>query len=261
MPRSPSASFPALPRWLTVLGSLAIGIHLFAVGVAVLAAPSGPWPGMEGPTMLGPPQFAQSLLTGKVDPATGKVEPQSPVSIGSYLRWIRMPHHYRYSTNRPGGPDVYFEARLKDANGQPVATLKFPDPDANFWVRHRQTILAHALGDDQPVAPPQSEVIAAPAQEVRKVTIWDGGDGPSRTMTLKAVPEHLIPRDRPVVRPSEWSVLLTRSYARYLCQAHGAASVEILRHHREAIPPTVLFMEPPAGTFDELVANFGEYTK
>ena len=31
MPRSPSASPPVLPRWLTVLGSLAIAGHLFDI--------------------------------------------------------------------------------------------------------------------------------------------------------------------------------------------------------------------------------------
>jgi hypothetical protein len=252
MPRSPSAPLPALPRWLTVLGSLAIAGHLFAVGVTVLAAQSGPWPTMEGPSPGAPPQFAYSLSTGKI---------AGDFSISTYLKWVHMPHHYHFSTNRPERPGAWFEAHLKDADGQPLATLKFPEADANFWVRQRQEILAQALANDEGVAPPQSEVIAAPAQERRKVTIWDMADGPGRALKLKPVEEHLIPRDRPVMRPSDWSLLLARSYGRYLCRSHGAASVELVRHTQQPIPPAILFMEPQAGAFDELVANFGEYSK
>jgi hypothetical protein len=209
-----------------------------------------------------PPQFAQTLLTGNnIDPATGRLKSQNDLNLLSYLRLIRMPHHYRFSTNRPELPGAYFEARLKDEAGQPIATLKFPDADANFWVRQRQDILAHSLASDEPVEPPQSEIIAAPAQETRKVTIWEPADTAGRVLKLKTVPEHLVPRDRPVARPSEWSLLMAKAYARYLCRAHGAATVEIVRHTQDAIPPSVLFIEPQAGAFDDLVANFGEYSK
>jgi hypothetical protein len=262
MPRAPSTSIPALPRWLIILGSLAIVFHFFAVGVVVLAAPSGPWPSMEGPSMAGPPQFAQTLLTrNNFDPATRKIKPEKDPNLLGYLRLVRMPHHYHFSTNRPEQPGAYIEARLKDEAGQPITTLKFPDPNANFWVQHRQDILARALANDEPVQPPQSEIIAAPAQETRKVTIWEPAEGGGRSLKLKTVPEHLVPRDRPVERPAEWAVLLAQSYARYLCRSHGAASVEIIRHTQFPIPPSVLFMEPQAGAFDELASNFGEYSK
>jgi hypothetical protein len=82
--------------------------------------------------------------------------------------------------------------------------------------------------------------------------------GPHR-LRLKSVPQHLAPRDRSVFRPSEWSLLLARSYARHLCRAHGAASAEIVRHTREAIPPAVLFFDDaPPEAFEELVSTFGE---
>jgi hypothetical protein len=66
-------------------------------------------------------------------------------------------------------------------------------------------------------------------------------------------------RGSPVFRPSEWSLVLARSYARHLCRTHGAASAEIIRHTRDPIYPVVLFeREPAADAFQDLVASFGE---
>src|SRR5262249_51306775 len=139
---------------------------------------------------------------------------------------------------------------------------KIPDPEANFWVRHRQSLLAQALADDEPVPPPQGEKVAAPGQQTRTVEIWDEVEKGVPRLAIKKVPEHLIPRDRPVFRPSEWSLILAQSYARYLCRTHGADKAEIIRHTQEAIPPGVLFgPEPPPGAFPVLTSNFGEYPK
>jgi hypothetical protein len=213
-----------VPRWLVVVGSSAIVLHLLAVAVNVLAAPSGPWPSMEGSSMAPPPQFAYGL--GTLGPS-------------SYLRTVKLTHNAHFASDRTWGPGVRLEIRLKDDNGQEVATVTVPDPQANPWARHRQSLLAQALGDDQPAAPPQSEVLAAPNREVPTVPIWDMSD--NNKQALKVTPQHEIPRDRPVSRPSEWSLLVARSYARHLCRAHGAASAEIVRVHKDAIPPFVLF--------------------
>jgi hypothetical protein len=230
-----------LSQGLVVLGSLAIAFHLLAVTLGVLAAPSGPWPAMDGVNLATPPQFAFS--------AHALVRP--------YLQLVKMTHNYHFLTNRPGAPGAYFEARLWDAAGQELATVRFPDASANLWVRHRQGLLARALADDQPVMPPQGEVIAPPQQQVPTVPIWDMVE--NRRLTIRRVPEHLIPRDRPVFSPSEWSLLLARSYGRYLCRAHGAASAEVVRHTRDPIPPAVMFMDNvQAAAFDELISTFGE---
>jgi hypothetical protein len=173
------------------------------------------------------------------------------------LKFLKMTHNYHFATNRPGAAAAYLEVRLKDASGNEVATVKFPDDGANFWVRHRQSVLVSWFTDDVPVMPPQGEVVAAPHQQVPTVTIWDS-TGPRR-LRLRTVPEHLIPRDRPVYRPSEVSMLLARSYARYLCRLYGAASADVVRHSKEPIPPVVLFQDDtPAGAFDELVSDFGK---
>jgi hypothetical protein len=92
---------------------------------------------------------------------------------------------------------------------------------------------------------------------VQTALIWDFDA--ERTLRLRAVPEHLVPRDRPVFRPSSWSLLLARSYVRHLCRVNGASTAELVRHSREPILPALIFMpEPPAATFDELVSSFGE---
>jgi hypothetical protein len=157
-------------------------------------------------------------------------------------------------SNQPEQGDVYFEAELKDASGHVLKKLRFPDPSANLWVRQRQLLLAHGLWDDIPVPPPQGEEVGAPKQGAPSAEIWELG--PGKVLRLRTIPEHLIPRDHPVSRPSEWSRLLARSYARYLCRVHGAASAEIIRHTKEPLLSAVLLIDE--SDTEEMVATFGE---
>jgi hypothetical protein len=241
-PTSPPAV--RLPAWLLVLASAVVFLHLTGIANHSLASTSGPWPTMEGPSMMAPPQFAMSI--------DGLYQ--------RYLEALKLTHTYHFATNRPGLPKATFEVRLKDAAGQVVATVKVPDEKANPWVRHRQGVLAQWLGDDQPLPPPLTEVIAAPQQRAPTTLIWDAVE--QRRLVLKTVPEHLAPRDRPVMRPSEWSMLMARSYGRYLCRQHNAASAELVRTHRDPIPPAVLFLDNvQAGAFDPVTSEYGELPK
>jgi hypothetical protein len=232
-----------LSSWVVGLGSVAIAGHLLAVVIVVLAAPSGPWPADGGSNLSTPPQFAYSL---------------NDLAPAEYLHPLGLVNHFHFNSNRPAVPGVSFEVRLKDASGKHLTTVKFPDGDSNFSVRHRQSLLARGLADDQPVQPPQGEVIAAANRSAPTAQIWE--TGATQELVLKTVPEHLIPRDRPVFRPSEQSLLLARSYARYLCRTHGAAKAEVIRHTQEPIPPAVMFITgpPPADAAGKLVSNFGE---
>lgn len=237
-----SDSVRALPRWLVGGLSAAIAFHLASLLVLALAVPSGPWPSPMGAGMANEPAFARAI---------------SEVTTRWYLAPLKLTHNYHFTGNRPVQTSARFEVRLKDASGSVVRTLLFPEPGASFWVRHRQTLLAQALTDDQPVAPRGMEVIAAPNQAARTVDVW-APEGDHR-LRLRPVPEHLLPRDRPVFRPSEWSQLLARSYVRHLCRSYGAVSGELVRHTREAIPPSVLGAEElPAEVLDELISSFGE---
>jgi hypothetical protein len=234
-----------LPRWLSVTVSLVVAGHLSAILVLVLAAPSGPWPTAFGSSLAVGPTFA--LTAGNA-------------ATRYYLTPLKMTHNYHFMRNRPGLPGVFFEVRLKDAGGAVIRTVRCPDPNAPFWVRHRQSILAQGLADDQPVPARAGEVIPAPNQPVRTVQILDRVD--NHTLALKTVPEHLVPRDRQVYRPSDWSLILARSYMRYLCREHGAASAELIRHTRDPTLPAMLFLDnPPADTFQELITYFGEINR
>jgi hypothetical protein len=178
----------------------------------------------------------------------------------NYLNPLRLTHNYHYASNRPGMPAAALEVRLRDESGRVTRTLHFPDPKASFWVRQRQAILAQNLADDQPVQRRGSEAIPALHQKAPVVDVWD--IRPDHSLALLEVPEHLLPRDRAVFRPSEWSRILARSYARHLCEEYGAASAEIIRHTREsALPPMMDMDEPPAEVLQNLVSSFGEYTK
>lgn len=167
----PTNSHRALPSWLVVLGSAAIAGHLLAVVVMVLAAPSGPWPSAGGGSLSTPPQFAYSL--DNLVPAV-------------YLNSLGMTNNYHFFRNRPALPGVSFEVRLKDEMGNHLATLKFPEENSNFWIRYRQNLLARGLADDQPVEPPQGEMIPAPNRSVPTVLIWDMSE--DRGLELRRVP-------------------------------------------------------------------------
>jgi hypothetical protein len=231
-----------LPTWIKIVGSVVIAVHFLAIGGVVVNARSGPW---LANTFFPGPQFAAPID-----------EAASP-----YLLALRMTHTYRFRVDRPM-PSVYFEAHLKDGNGQPLKTLRFPDAKANFWVRHRQQLLADGLFGDAPVPPPQGERLGAPPK-----TIWEPAE---KQMVLKTVPEHLVPRSGQVMSPSDWSLLVAKSYAQHLCRIHGAASAEIVRHSRDIVLPPTLLPPPPPGKdrseappalFEELVFNFGVYRR
>lgn len=234
-----------LPTWLKVAVSVGVIAHFVAIGGVILSAPSGPW-------MPGTPPVHGPLFAAPIEQAA------TP-----YLTATRMTHTYRFVVDRPK-PAVYFEVHLKDARGDHLKTLKFPDPKANPWVRHRQQLLADALFGDNQTPPPQGEVIAPRAQKAPMRTIWEPLD---KQMVLKTIPEHLLPRDRPMIlSPSEWSLLTAKSYARHLCRVHDASAAEIVRHSRDIVlPPTLLppplpgqeRAEPPPALFEELVFNFG----
>jgi hypothetical protein len=225
-----------------VLGSAFVGFHMLAIGALVLSAPSGPWPTPFGPSQAIGPPFASKV---------------AEVTTQYYLTPLKMTHNYHFLGNRPDGPGIEFEVRLKDEQGRLIESLRYPSPRANPWVRQRQMLLAQSLGDDEQVQAPPGEVIPAPGQPVETMRIWYTV-GPNQ-LVLRKVETHLVPKTG-ASRPREWSLILARSYMRHLCREHGAASAELVRYSRPAIMPGFLFMEePPPGTFDTLASTFEEY--
>ena len=235
---------PSLPRWQMLAFSLVILFHLVAIGASSLSADSGPWPVDEGVDWATPPQFAGLIVRGE------------SWNIRPYLSLLKMTHNYHFISNRPE-PVTRFEARLLDAEGNETRTLQFPDANANSIVRNYQQLLAEGLAEDELIEPPAGEFIPAPNQPVRTVRIWEiDENGPGKISTVE---EHLIPRDQPIYGPSEWSLLLARSFSRDLCRAHGVASVELVRSIKDYIPPGVMFMDgvPAPDAFDAGRVSFG----
>ncbi|HQX50912.1 MAG TPA: hypothetical protein PLR25_13445 [Planctomycetaceae bacterium] len=235
-----------LPTWQLAIFSVVISGHLLAVLAMILAVPSGPWPTADGTSLSTPPQFAYSLNT---------------LIPRSYLQSLGMAQHDHHVSDDPARRGVFLELRLEDANGHPLTTFTLPNPECNWWIRHRQSLLVRGLADDIPIAPPEGEMISAPGQSASTTPIWEVSSNGG--LELRDVAEHLIPRERPVFGPSEKSLLLARSMARYLCRTQGAARVEIIRHTQEAIPPAIMFLsDPPADeSAGTLVSNFGKFAE
>jgi hypothetical protein len=244
--------FPArpLPRGIIIAGSVAIAFHLFALGVLVLAAPSGPWPtpiGLGSPAE--PPEFSKEV---------------SNTLLNVYLRPLHLTHNYHFESNMPERSFVHFEVKLRDADDKLIKTFKFPDENANFWVRHRQDLLAHGLGNDQPYQPPQSVRVPSPPAKA-----WYGETGEESKYVEKLESEWQEIRGKRGVevfyQPTDFSLLLVKSYARYLCRTYGAATAEIVRSSREPILPVILVTRADEGSlrvmtgrsFSTFVANYG----
>jgi hypothetical protein len=229
-------------RWL--LGGLSAWIvwHFMAILGTALGARSGPWPVNGELGWATPPQFAQEINS----------------LCGSYLWALNLTSDYHFPSDRPQLASR-FEVRLRDAQGNELEVVQIPDPSANAFVRHRQSLLADGLAADMAVEAPPGEFVPAPNQPVRTVVYWNFEGGPIGA--LRTIEEHLIPRDQQVTGPTDWALLLARSYSRYLCRTHGAASAEIVRHTKDAIPPDVLFADSPpqAAAFDSAAASFGVF--
>jgi hypothetical protein len=243
----PSLPKATLPRWLVGVGSVAILFHLTAITVVILDAPSGPWMTSRGPNLVPGPTFSESIR-----------EPTTYL----HTQFLKMAPTFRFDSSYTNHHHAFFDVRLRRKKGdEPFAFHRIPDPKANPWVRHRQELLARALVVDAIIQPPTGDNIPAPGQKPRILKIWE--ESPQdRMLKIREVPEHLLPRERQVQRPAEWSLLLVRSYARYLGRRYDAELVEIIRHHRDPLPPAVLLSRdlPPTAT-EDLVASFGEVSQ
>lgn len=270
MAKLPNDSVRKLPSWVLLLGSAVLGFHLFSLVILALAAPSGPWPVFYGVDMSTGPQFANSI---------------GDITTNHYLRPLGMTHNYHFLSNRTAQSGVWFEVILKDKNGKETKRLKFPEEKANFWVHHRQLLLAQGLDSDQPIQR-GAEKVASTKQKVQKVDYWLTVEetkkliakGVLKDYWLQNVPEDfvpdvahfvrisipedqdgVIPRERPLARPSPWALTLAKSYMRHLCEKYDAHSAELIRHTRPAVLPAYMFMiTAPNDAFMETIAHFGD---
>src|ERR1051325_3066763 len=119
----PAGSARPLPPWLVYALNVVIVCHLGAIVALVLASPSGLLPTPMGVSMAEGPQFAKEIVDKTKD----------------IQQALHLSSDYHFASNRMGLSVARFEVLLKDKTGHVIKTLKFPEPDANFWVRHRQS--------------------------------------------------------------------------------------------------------------------------
>lgn len=263
-----------LPSWLIWIGSTAIVLHLTALAALALSARSGPWVTPFGNTPAEGPQFATTIAGFSTD---------------YYLRFLGMTHNYHFISSQASFPGVAFEARLRDADGNVIKTVKFPDPDANIWVQHRQKLLAQAIGDDQPAPQRGGEALARQGDQVRKLYFWlqpaevekikktrielptlSTIDAPVEGRTVNnimLVPVRVddrnnVPDRMTLSTPSDWSLLLSKAFARHLARSNNASTVELVRVHRASIRPELMFADRPPDNpdfnpFMDWVSYFG----
>jgi hypothetical protein len=243
MPRDRAAT--VLPRWVIVLGSLAIGFHLFNALLSTLNVRSGPWVTNVGPSPAEPPPFAAIIGDALTVP---------------YNRLVKVNHNFHFDSNRQEIQEITFEARLRDSSGKVIDTQKIPEPEANAFVRQRQWLLAQRLGGDEPVPPVQGVVLAPPGQELPAMYWWQ--EEHPRLLKLYKGNANTIPRNPQLMQPSEASFIAVRSYARYVKRLHGASAVEIMRTWRDPVMPTILFApEPPSpDILKPFQSSYGEQT-
>jgi hypothetical protein len=255
----PPAAVRRLPPWLIRVGSALLVFHLFSLGVLVVAAQSGPWSTDFGSTPALGPQFAESI---------------NLVTTYYYLRPLGMTHTYHFDANRLSSPDVKFEVVLRDESGKEIGRRTFPDENTNFWVYHRQVLLSRWLGMDQPVPPRGPEVVGPGGKDVPKVSYLLGRDDlrripegiiehPSLAGIEELPPEKgnnlylcwvgedqqgVIPRDRmmPYFRPSDWELLVARSFVRHVSRQQDAASAELIRYYWRPVRPEYMFFQTQA---------------
>lgn len=160
MPASASDERFRLQPWQQVAGSILILLHLAAVALGGFLMLSGPWPTppMGEAIPYDPPRFAMA---------------GSQISGPVYNDGLRIAVHSRYATNRPAQQiEVQFKVILRDAKGDVLQTITFPDEKANPWVRHRQAILAQWLNNDGMMQPLEGEILPASGKQQQRRSVW-----------------------------------------------------------------------------------------
>ncbi len=236
-----------LPVWLKIGGSIFAVWHVAAVALLAIGAPSGPWMHPRfGFVQADGPRFAAVVNNSFTYPL--------------YLEPLRMSHNYHFESNRLQVPASYLEVHLKDELGK-VTMVKIPDDKANFWVRHRQAVLAKSLANDLPPMQrdPTPKLLPAGQEEVKDVEVWE--PGPNNIMTI-ALETRSDAQKKQSARPAPLSKVLAESYMRYLCKEHKAVSAELVRCTQPQPIPTWLFMPSiPPEDFAVLKHHFGEYRR
>jgi len=232
------------PSWVLVIGSLAVGFHLFNAVLTTLHVSSGPW--------------VTRLVSGGISPAT---PPPFTEWIGVnvtdwYNHALKVNHHFHFDSNKQEQLEITLDAVVKDAAGRIVARQRLPDPEANIFVQQRQSLLARQLVDAS--SPPPQGVVLAPAGQELPTLYWWQPEGERFTRLMRGN-ANTVPRNQPTLeQPTDTALIAARALGRYLRHAYGAPTVELSRTWRDPVPPSVLFMPTDPEVPRPNVSSYGE---
>lgn len=238
---TPSSGWPI---WLKLIVAPLIAFHLATLVGLVLSSQSGPWVFPFGEDKAHEPFFAAKLYEATY----------------GYLDLLRLQDDYHFPTHRANkGTAQRLEVRLKDGSGKEIRTIRLPDPNASPWTRHRQQLLVDIIADYQAISPPEGESIPPPGAKVPMVQYWKSA-GP-RSMQLKSIEQHLLPRDEELHAPTPYARTAVQSLAQALVKQTGAKTAEIVWHSKPYVGAVALMKDRPksnADEFQEYSANFGD---
>lgn len=140
------------PLWAKLVAIPVILWHIAAILVMVLSTESGPWP--DG--YAHPPMFAS----------------QAYARASQYLDPLRLQDDYRFSSNVKPDDDFRLELQLKDAQGNDLGIVRYPDPNASRSTQHRQKLVAEILRNPIFLQPRAGEFIPPDGQTIPMVKYW-----------------------------------------------------------------------------------------
>lgn len=291
-PDRPSAR--QIPLSWRIALSVLVTVHLFAVVCNVLSAPSGPWPTPYGSDMALGPHFASltsqytsnyylnpigmshnyHFISNRVAVPQVYFEVKLKDQDGKVFKTVRFPDdkssvlgfwiEHRKSMLASNLAD---DQPIQSAGPEKVASDISKSPDIHVWLQPSEIQSMVAEG----VLPPsllQPEASDDPAKLLLPPMLMDPTkkvDAPNqklRLVTIREVQRGILPRNRPLESPSDWSLILAKSYTRYLCRKYDAESGEIIRYSQAPIMPVLMFVRtPPQDAFIRTEANFGEFPK
>lgn len=235
---------PMPPKWVMVLGSIAILFHLFCAFITPLFMTSGPWPIPGGGSVEWlAPEFAITAGSAIAEP---------------YRQALKSTYHFRFPSIKQEQLEISMEVILRNAAGTVTARRTFPDPEAPASIRFRQMLMVQQLGNDIPMDPQAGVKLAAPGQTLPKLRWWQS-DG-ERHMVLKEADPNEVPRNQSFMTPSPIQYTVAKSFARYLARNNAQQKVELVRAWHDPLLPMVLIQNeaPTADLIRPFQSSYGE---
>lgn len=206
------------PLPLRLLVSVAIIFHLAALAGLVLSTRTGPWAMPDGDIGIAhAPFFAERIFD----------------STRGYRQALRLTEDYRFSSNLRPDSDNQVEIRLKDKDGKVIKTVLLPQSNSWLGSYQREQLIANLLSKNEAVDAPEGEKIPPPGQQVPMASYWKA-QGSNKLWKLEITPEHLLPREEEMARPTDLSVILAKSLARHAQKKYGGESADVALRSKQS---------------------------